>query len=1275
MYQNLKFFNKKGEYCNFDYDSTNDKWSGRIDMHTISEGLIENQQLYILEEVADSVSGYMQYVFPHTNYISDPQPIRDKGVSVEFDSKNPVPEIFVYDLSDTEFIHLSQKVLGNLDYDPSQVVLPNNMKSTSILNSKSLQINIAFQPSREDSFSSILYIKDEKDVVFAEIKIYGEGESEDERLKSLLMSLGNDILPTDSIIFDTSDVNEENTDWRLINRKRKELLLEYHNIFPYVGSYKAIINILKFYGYQNVRLKEYWKNVDATSANYGKYRQTDITDIFSTTPDPQISSLLPSKIYRKTGKFGLFYDITVESGEYDDDGLPMVEEVYTFTPEEILTKIFALKKKLMQYFLPINTQIVDITGEAIFFAQYKINNLISRNRIDSLSIGLHPTYEVYPSETGYLEDLRALQFLGAPVGPDIGADGYSDYLIWRIYIDSNIITPGNDIVTTEIQYVDPILPYTYIGSVDTYFNDNRRSKNDYTIEEICERITDSINNPILDPIYNSQTDLDYIKSSIYAYPELDNPGWIRVVSKNPFIGATALTVPTINLVINIYGAPTTYPSNQSSTAIILNSGGFYGSTGSPISLYKSAYVGYFNDINSPVSNLSDAPNIPIGYPVLLKNTTFDITWENANVTFNQIDSIGSTFSTLYSNYTNSYDIIGWTGSTGIINPISIGVTGFPSVYPHQFTYSWENIGYMGYYEMQWKVTKSADETPAFSFDSGPYTIYEINEIGVNLPYVGKYDVQLTLRDLYNNRAHTSNKQQIEVLSKESDFIGWYSKRELDYTIDGDRKPVQTDITTNSSTFVNRYTNLINKDITWDEYASTWDLPLQPNEAIQMAELTTNSLDSIEFYQTMTNPIDNPLVDRYPYRFNLIDTVATWDDAYHLWWDNTGTRITEWKITNCTPIGQTSGTIWITRANSTLNLSNSLYYEVGPTGWTGPTSNAIPGSTGNIVYVKSLDSAFVHNGTLWELVSDELEAIKIDIPSGGTDKDNTLLVVNALNDYAPNSNIFKDFIYYYNEEYDSTYTLVSYIKAVSIDFDKYGRHRMNYENLVGENNSYDTTYFGYLGDIPTHFEIYDIPSGSTGATFSVQYNEGSQSSYEYIIGSTSLKDLCKELNGSTAQNLPVIGDFVYNMVYGSPGWTGGTGPSSFTEVKVQGVAKRFTDPQSITMSFGTDVKGTWFGRSLIKNPSWNDIRLLKYQQELPLLTSVNFTYDPSKIAGKTNFTWLLQNDDDVLFDDIYYNNPYFSYMFTLKGSYSLSLTIEDSNGNKKTIKKQEIIKIV
>jgi PKD repeat protein len=45
------------------------------------------------------------------------------------------------------------------------------------------------------------------------------------------------------------------------------------------------------------------------------------------------------------------------------------------------------------------------------------------------------------------------------------------------------------------------------------------------------------------------------------------------------------------------------------------------------------------------------------------------------------------------------------------------------------------------------------------------------------------------------------------------------------------------------------------------------------------------------------------------------------------------------------------------------------------------------------------------------------------------------------------------------------------------------------------------------------------------------------------------------------------------------------------------------------------------------------------------------------------------------DLIYYNNKYFSYMFTKRGNYSVSLDLEDSNGNIRNVTKKEIIKII
>ena len=81
----------------------------------------------------------------------------------------------------------------------------------------------------------------------AEITFYGETEGEDERLETMIENLGNAIKNSDFNIFDDSDINEALPDFVKLNAKRKELLLELDNIFPFTGSYRALINILKYF--------------------------------------------------------------------------------------------------------------------------------------------------------------------------------------------------------------------------------------------------------------------------------------------------------------------------------------------------------------------------------------------------------------------------------------------------------------------------------------------------------------------------------------------------------------------------------------------------------------------------------------------------------------------------------------------------------------------------------------------------------------------------------------------------------------------------------------------------------------------------------------------------------------------------------------------------------------------------------------------------------------------------------------------------------------------
>lgn len=1309
MYKYLRFFNKKGEYCNFEYDSTTDKWIGRVDFNTISEGLIEDYQIYILEQMQDSTTNQVVVGWPHidSSYLPGPtSPVGPTGatttsigVTAFFDSKLPVDDIFIYDFVVGPSANTLTKYYNygfDFDYDPSQTLagatatFP-DMKISSNIRSEALQLNIGFNPSDENGYSSHLYLKDVNDHIFADIEIYGEGEEEDERLRDMLINLGIDLLPQDSIIFDTSDVNEPDIDWRLFNEKRKELLLEYANIFPYMGSYKALINIIKYFGYQNVRMKEYWKNVDVNSTNFGKYTKTNIEDLFTENANFNNTKLIPSKIYKKTSLFGLYYDITVESGDYDDDGLPIVEEVFPFSPQEILIKIFALKNKLKDYFLPLNARIIDIVGEAVFYGKYDINVWNEQSRIDFVDLGLKPKMSVSPSNKCCIKDLRYLYYFGCPVGPDLNLGGNSNLLSWRVGYGTTAVVGGllDSIQTFYLNITVPGPTSYFVSSI--FARNPDTGQTGYNPIEIANRMADAINN------YGSP-----ISNNFLAYQEGGNSGILRIIQTNSigdgiiYVGATSNTAPVITAGIPggifLPGPSASIGSflgntGGTSTSINISTGasGTFGPSGAPMSYYADSFLGYFNRANVPVPKLNDDEDIPVGCALVLNNNTFNISWDDANVTFDQLDQpnmamLGTTASTLFAPFTLSNTIAGWTatyprpdlptGATYISNPVGASISGFPySAYPSQNVYTWENLGYYGYFEMQWIVSKDQDDTPAFLVDSGRLPISQINNFPIILPYGGKYKVELYLWDGYNNKSSLINTDFIDICVPDIDFIGWYQYRELDYAWNTKRYPTQKDY----AKWPIENGPPPSENLTWDEYASTWDLPMHPNEAMSMADMSYNSLDAIEFYQNIVNPISNPLVDRYPYIYNLIENNAKWNDVYHLWWDGIGSKITQWEIRGIT--GPTSS-LFMTRGNTVLDLNSiNIFYENGPTGYTGATgATSLIGATGDIIVSGSNQRTYQFDGTDWNYIIDVVDSYIATGLTGASAQTNFKELARQLNQVLPNDGLshpyFNDFIYYYNEEYDNTYTLNPYIRAVSKEFERGNRHIISMIGATGDEKSYETVYFGYIGDIPTHFEIYSVPSSGPTGTILI-----SGMTAPYAIGSTNLTDLEAELNGPTGQNTYGIKDYEFNIVYGVSGWSGPSGPTGFSEIKLQGVAKAFTNPQEIEIEYTDGIIGTSFGRSLIKNPDWDGIRILKYAQELPLLTVVNFTYDPAKMWGKKNPRWILHKENDPNFPDIYFNNRYFSYLFTRRGSYTISLTLEDTNGNERTVKKSELIKIV
>lgn len=1259
MYKYLNFFNKKGEYFNFEYLTDKDKWVGRVDFGTVSEGLFEDFQIYIMEEVYNSSDQNYEYSYPIKNVS-----LSSSIFTGDFDKTKPVPELFLYQFDANIVSNPLNKLYSSdfnfdiVSYSIGSTGIKDDIKEVSSVEPKALQINVGFSPISETGYSSVLYLYDSNNHVFGEILLYGEGEEEDERMRDYLTALGCDLLPQDESIFDQSDVNEIRTDWKLLNLKRKEMLLEYSNIFPYLGSYRALINVIKFFGYQNLRMKEYWLNIDTDSPYYDKIKQINISDIFSENAKFSDLSLVPSKVYKKTNKFGLFYDISVESGEYDSDGIPLVEEVFQFTPHEILIKIYALKKKLQNIFLPVNAKIVDIIGEAVYFGKYDINYWNDQYRIDAVSLGIKPSFEILPSTVEYLQDLRYMYYFGAPIGPDLTIGGYTDILSWRIGLSTT------DVNVSGIPFpLDTIQTYRLTIDLPT-------GSSTIVLDTIIKRDIDTgqsiyHNYEVANKIIENWRSNSYLNSNFTVYQEGGTTGIIRIVQKSPIgdgtIYADWFSETTAGPATTQYSIPSPAGGTAYSINVSIGPSGTFGASGAPMSYYQDCFLGYFDRSNLLVTQLNDDEDIPVGTPFILQNTSFNITWDDANVTFDQIDSKDYlTNSPLYKDFSISQDITGWSS---ISTPIYTPVSGFPtSTFPHQFSYAWNNLGYYGYHEMQWIVEKAADDMPAFKFDSGVKPIFDLNSLPIILPYVGSYKVSLYMWDGYNSKSFLIKENMIEVKMRDSDFISWYQHRELDYNIDTKRYPVSLDYTIQS--------NLPLPDLTWNEYNSTWDLPFHPNESIDMADMSYNSLDSIEFYKSIKNPSTNPLIDRYPYRFDLMTELPTWDDVYHLWWDSTGTKITQWEIETLT--GPTSY-VFMTRGNSTVNLDSSIsvLYEKGPTGYTGATgATSTIGSIGDIIVSNSNRRTYRWNGSEWTYIKDNVDSYRL-VGLNGTDHENFISAVNQLNQILPTDGslhpYLSDFIYYYDEKYDSNYNLKPYIKAVSKDFDKSKRHKIRLQNATGDTESYETVYFGYLGDIPTSFEIYQVPS--IGPTGTIELN-GMTTPYE--IGSTNLVDLYNELNGATAQSYNKLKDYTYNIVYGT---TGSGATSTPYAVKIIGVSKSFKSPEEITVDYTKGIIGTTYGRSLIKNPNWNDIRVLKYTKELPLCTVVNFTYDNSKVNGKKNPIWKLTKEGDLDFADIYYNNKFFSYMFTQRGSYTLSLQIEDTNGNKKEVTKQEIIKII
>ena len=382
-WQHLYFFDKHGKNYNMNYDSSTDKWTGDIFLPQVSIDLFEVGQLFILQKMKDSVSNTFMFGYPHG---TQPAPTGESACNWEVSWKTNDPtEIFLFQFNkdfntgtqsalvqepDGPPLIKVDKVLAPLQYDPNQTIDGEGYIVTDQIKSEALQVDLTFSSPFENTYKRTLVITDKcTNTTVAEFTVYAESIEEDERLRVMTQNMGYNVIASDSSVFRDTNLKEALPDYVEINLKRKEIMLEGSNIYPFIGSYKGLINAIKFFGYDNLKLKEFWKNVNANSPEFGKYILSSSVDLFSPTAQfDDLKITLPNKNFRKTSMFSLIYRINrIVPDKFTDEDLPITEELQDFTIEEILIKLFGLKRKLEKEYLPLNAHIKGITAEADFF--------------------------------------------------------------------------------------------------------------------------------------------------------------------------------------------------------------------------------------------------------------------------------------------------------------------------------------------------------------------------------------------------------------------------------------------------------------------------------------------------------------------------------------------------------------------------------------------------------------------------------------------------------------------------------------------------------------------------------------------------------------------------------------------------------------------------------------------------------------------------------------------------------------------------------------------
>lgn len=189
------------------------------------------------------------------------------------------------------------------------------------------------------------------------ITLGAETVIEDERYKTLMENYGLKIGPKELNLFETTPLAESGTDWVFLNEKRKELLTYYRDIWNKIGSYRSLIDTIAFFGWDTLKVNEYYRNINVDSDDYGQLTPIELNNILRRDVEGWVTQnpiKKRDKNYQKTNFLGLAIPWTDLEGDFT-----LVNSL-----EDTFTKLYGLSDWLKRNVIPLTIHILDIRAEA-----------------------------------------------------------------------------------------------------------------------------------------------------------------------------------------------------------------------------------------------------------------------------------------------------------------------------------------------------------------------------------------------------------------------------------------------------------------------------------------------------------------------------------------------------------------------------------------------------------------------------------------------------------------------------------------------------------------------------------------------------------------------------------------------------------------------------------------------------------------------------------------------------------------------------------------------